>query len=97
MKAVMIFYNQALTERVEYILEKLSIRGFSRWENVQGVGSVSGNPRMDTHTWPENNSATMVIIEHEKVDSLLEAIKKLDSINEEVGVRVFVWNIEQMV
>ena len=29
MKAIMIIYNQALTEKVEYMLEKLNIRGFS--------------------------------------------------------------------
>lgn len=97
MKAVMIFYNQALTERVEYMLTKLSIRGFSRWTDVQGVGSVSGNPRMDTHTWPEHNSATMTIVEDALVPQLLEAIKKIDGINQEVGIRAFVWNIEQTV
>ncbi len=97
MKAVMIFYNQALTERLEYVLGKLGIRGFSRWADLQGVGSETGEPRMNTHTWPENNSATMTIIEDSMVPKLLEAIKKIDNINQEVGIRAFVWNIEQTV
>jgi len=97
MKAVMIFYNQALTERLEFILESLEIRGYSRWTDVQGVGSETGAPRMNTHTWPENNSATMTIVEDEQVPRLLETIKKIDKINEEVGIRAFVWNIEQSI
>lgn len=97
MKSVFIVFNQANTERVEYMLDRLSIRGFTFWENVQGVGSESGEPRRGTHTWPEMNSAVMTIIPDEKVDDLLIAVKKLDQRNKEVGVRAFVWNIEQMV
>ena len=97
MKSVFIVFNQANTERVEYMLERLSIRGFTFWENVQGVGSMNGEPRRGTHTWPEMNSAVMTVIPDEKVDDLLIAVKKLDQRNKEVGVRAFVWNIEQMV
>ena len=43
------------------------------------------------------NSALMTIVEDDKVESLLTSIKKLDMRNPEVGVRAFVWNIEQMV
>jgi nitrogen regulatory protein PII len=97
MKSVFIVFNQANTERVEYMLDRLSIRGFTFWENVQGVGSVSGEPRRGTHTWPEMNSAVMTIIPDDKVDDLLLAVRKLDQRNKEVGVKAFVWNIEQMV
>ena len=97
MKSVFIVFNQANTERVEYMLDRLSIRGFTFWENVQGVGSMNGEPRRGTHTWPEMNSAVMTVIPDEKVDDLLNAVKKLDQRNKDVGVRAFVWNIEQMV
>ena len=97
MKSVFIVFNQANTESVEYMLDRLSIRGFTFWENVQGVGSMNGEPRRGTHTWPEMNSAVMTVIPDEKVDDLLIAVKKLDQRNKEVGVRAFVWNIEQMV
>ena len=33
----------------------------------------------------------------EKVPELLETVKKLDNRNREVGVKAFVWNIEQMI
>ena len=97
MKAVMIVFNQVNTERVEYMLDQLGIRGFTWFENVQGRGSDTGEPRMGTHTWPEMNSAVLSVIPDDKVDDLLETVRRMDAINEEVGVKAFVWNIEQMV
>lgn len=97
MKSVMIVYNQANTERVEYMLDMLEIRGFTMFPEVQGRGSVDGEPRRGTHTWPEMNSAIISIVEDEKVFSLLQAVRQLDTRNPEVGVRAFVWNIEQTV
>ena len=97
MKAVFIVYNQANTERVDYMFDRLGIKGFTTWEQVNGRGSVSGEPRMGTHTWPEMNSATMTVVEDDQVEELLSCIKKLDMRNEDIGVRAFVWNIEQSV
>ena len=97
MKAVMIIFNQANTERVEFMFDRLGIRGYTWWSEVKGRGSETGEPRMGTHTWPELNSAAMTIIPDEQVDELLEKVNKLDNINQEVGVRAFVWNIERAV
>ena len=97
MKAVMIIFNQANTERVEYMLDVLEIRGYTWFQDVMGRGTETGEPRMGTHTWPEMNSAALTIIPDEKVDRLLDAVEKLDAINKEVGVRAFVWNIEKSV
>ena len=97
MKAVFIVYNQANTERVEYMLDRLGIKGFTYWEDVQGRGSVDGEPRRGTHTWPEMNSAIITVVEDEIVPELLSRIKRLDNRNKEVGVRAFVWNVEATV
>ena len=97
MKAVFILFNQANTERVEYLLDQLNIRGFTFWENVQGRGSVDGEPRRGTHTWPEMNSAVLTIVDDDKVDELMRTVRKLDNRNKTVGVRAFAWNIEQTV
>ena len=97
MKSVLIVFNQANTERVEYMLDELGIRGFTFWENVQGRGHQSGDPHRGTHAWPEMNNAVMTVIDDDKVEPLLLTVRKLDKRNEEVGVRAFVWNIEQMV
>jgi len=93
MKAVFIVFNQANTERVEYMFDRLEIRGFTWWSNVQGRGTETGEPRMGTHTWPEMNSAALTIIPDEKVDQLLETVRKLDEVNKEVGVSAFVWDV----
>jgi len=97
MKSVMIVFNQAFTSRVEFMLDELSIRGFTFFEEVQGRGSNTGEPHRGTHTWPEMNSTVITVIEDYQVAELLQTVKKLDSRNKEVGIRAFVWNIEQMV
>ena len=44
MKAVFLSYNQALTDRVNAILDKQGIRGFTKWALTEGRGSVDGEP-----------------------------------------------------
>lgn len=89
----MIIYNQAHTEKVEYMLDKLGIKGYTLWENVQGRGSNTGVPHLGTHAWPEINKSVLTIVEDETVDKVLETVKKIDAINNEVGIRAFVWDI----
>jgi nitrogen regulatory protein PII len=97
MKAIMIIYNQAHSEKVEYLLDKLEIKGYSLWENVQGRGTKTGDPHLGTHTWPEINKSVLTIVEDNFVDGVLENIKRIDAVNEEVGIRAFVWDILKMV
>ncbi len=97
MKAVMIIYNQALTEKVEYMLTVLGIDGYSMWENVKGSGSRGGVPHLGTHTWPEINSSMLVFVDDDLVDPILAKVKKIDGVNEEVGIRAFVWDVMKTV
>ena len=97
MKAVFIIFNQANTERVEFMLDQLEISGFTFLEDVQGRGTNGGEPRRGTHTWPEMNSAVITIVDDDKVDTILKNVRKLDNRNKEIGVRAFVWNIETTV
>ncbi len=95
MKAVFIVYNQAHTEKVEYLFKALNIRGFTRWTDLTGRGSVDGPPHMNTHTWPEQNTARMAVMEDDTVAAVLEGVRKLDEENKDVGIRAFVWNVEE--
>lgn len=97
MKAVMIIYNIAHTEKVEYILERLDIKGYTQWDNVKGTGTFTGVPHLGTHTWPEINGAILTFVEDSIVQSLTEAVKKIDNVNKEIGIRAFVWDIQQSV
>lgn len=93
----MIVFNQANTERVEYMLDVLKINGFTFFEEVQGRGTNGGEPRRGTHTWPEMNSCVMTVVEDDQVEALLDGVRKLDARNKEVGVRAFTWTIDQTV
>jgi len=97
MKAIMIIYNQAHTEKVEYLLDKLGVKGYSLWENVQGRGTSTGVPHLGTHAWPEINKSILAVVEDSVVDIVLTNVKKIDAISEEVGIRAFVWNVEKSV
>ena len=97
MKAIMIIYNQSHTEKVEYLLDKLGIKGYSLWENVQGRGTSTGVPHLGTHAWPEINKSVLTIVDDELVETVLEKVKKIDAVNEDVGIRAFVWDILKMV
>ena len=81
-KAVFITYNQALTERVAFLLDQLQIKGFTQWPLVNGAGTM--------------NSATITIVEEEMVPLILKYVKALDEVNKENGIRAFVWDITDM-
>jgi nitrogen regulatory protein PII len=93
MKAVFIAYNMALTDRVDYLLDRMEIRGYTQWISVSGRGSETGDPRAGSHTWPEMNNAILSIMPDEKVADVLKYIQKMDEINKDVGIRAFVWDI----
>jgi nitrogen regulatory protein PII len=97
MKAVFIPYNQAYQDRLLELLDKMSIRGFTRWEQVQGRGSVQGEPHYGNHAWPTMNSSILAIVPDDKVAPLLQSIHALDLLTEQQGLHAFVWNVEQMV
>ena len=97
MKAVFIPYNQAYKERLIEILDRMSIRGFTMWDEVQGRGSNRGEPHYGDHAWPTLNSSILTVIPDEKVDTLLKKIHELDMETEMQGIHAFVWNVEKMV
>lgn len=95
MKAVFLSYNQALTDRVNAILDGQGIRGFTRWALTEGRGSVDGEPHYGTHAWPPVNASILAIVGDEQVAPLLEAFRAMDEATRMQGSRAFVWNIEQ--
>lgn len=96
MKAVFISYNQALTDRINAILDEQHIRGFTRWALTEGRGSEDGEPHYGTHAWPSMNTSVLAIVEDDQVAPLLDSLRELDSTTKMQGSRAFVWNIEQM-
>ena len=97
MKSVFITYDQAFHERILAVLDRLNCRGFSHWQQVQGRGSVKGEPHYGSHAWPSMCSAIMTVVDDEKVTPLLEELHRMDLDTEQLGLRAFVWNIEQSI
>lgn len=96
MKAIFISYNQALTDRVNRMLDELGVRGFTRWALTEGRGTFDGEPHYGTHAWPSMNASVLAIVEDEKVAPVLDALRQIDAMTKMQGSRAFVWNIEQM-
>lgn len=97
MKSVMIFYAQSLTIEVLKVLNSLSIRGYSKWEDITGRGSVEGEPHLGSHAWPAKNSAIMVVVDEKKVGILFEHLRELDNRTSMQGLRAYSWQIEDSI
>lgn len=97
MKALFISYNQAYGEEIVEILESHGQRGFTRWEDIQGRGSVEGEPHIGSHAWPTMNVAVMSVVPDEKADPILTDLKAKDESAPDLGLRAFVWNIESAI
>ncbi|MDP3435811.1 MAG: hypothetical protein Q8S04_01065 [Bacteroidales bacterium] len=97
MKAIMIIYNQAHSTVVMNILDELSIRGFTKWTDVQGRGSKKGEPHYGTHAWPSKNMATLAVVEDSQSGALIERLRSANDQAQEQGLRAFVWEADSVV
>ena len=71
MKSVFITFDQAFYERILALLDRQNCRGFSYWQQLQGRGSVKGEPHYGSHAWPSMCSAIMTVVDDTKVEPLL--------------------------
>ncbi len=97
MKAIFISYNQAYGEEIVEILDANGQRGFTRWEDIEGRGGIDGQPHYGNHAWPVMNVAILTMVPDEKVKPIMEALHAKDEKYLDLGLRAFVWNIEQAV
>lgn len=97
MKSVFVAYDQAHHENVIAALNDTNARGYTLFEQAGGRGTKGGDPHLGSHAWPSMNSSILTVVEDEKVQSLLARLKKLDDDNPMLGLRAFVWNVEQSI
>lgn len=95
MKAIFISYSQAYNEEIIELLEANGQRGFTAWQDIQGRGSVDGTPHYGNHAWPEMNLAIITMVEDSKVEGIMHDLKVKDETYPDLGLRAYVWNIEQ--
>lgn len=94
MKAILITFDQAHYDKITTDLSKMNIRGFTSWKEVYGRGSNDGIPHYGSHAWPSLNNAILTVVEEEKVKPMLDYLRTLDTHSQNLGLRAFVWNIE---
>ena len=94
MKSILITFDQAYYERIIDTLDKCNCRGFSYFQQVQGRGSKTGDPHYGSHAWPSMCSAVITIVEDSRVKPILDRLREMDEATEQLGLRAFVWNIE---
>ena len=95
MKGVFIAFDQAHKDAIINALNRLNCRGFSFFEQMQGRGSNTGEPHFGTHAWASMNSGIITMVDDNIVEKLLATLKEIDESAEMLGLRAFVWNIEQ--
>ena len=95
MKAIFISFNQAYNDEIVEVLEAHGQRGFTRWDDIAGRGSETGIPHLGNHAWPEMNIAVLAMVDDGIVPGVLEDLRKKDEVSKDLGLRAFVWNIEQ--
>lgn len=94
MKAIFISYNQAYNDEIVEVLDENGQRGFTRWEDIQGRGGIDGEPHYGSHAWPTMNIAVLTVVSDDKVDPILKGLRAKDEAAPDLGLRAFVWNIE---
>lgn len=97
MKSILITFDQAYYERIVDMLERNNCRGFTAWQEVQGRGSHKGEPHYGSHAWPSLASAIITIVEDNRVENVLKLLHEMDLATPKLGLRAFVWNIEQTI
>lgn len=97
MKSIFIAYDQAHHEAIVDALTRLNCRGFTAFGNVQGRGTNNGEPHYGTHAWPALAQAILTIVEDHQLDAVLKRLRELDENKPLLGLRAFVWNVEQTI
>lgn len=97
MKAIFIAYDQAHHEKIIDVLTRSNCRGFTAFGNVQGRGTIDGEPHYGSHAWPSLASAIMTMVEDHQVEIVLAKLKAIDEDRPRLGLRAFVWNVEQSI
>ncbi|MBO4977852.1 MAG: hypothetical protein J6C67_03940 [Muribaculaceae bacterium] len=97
MKSIFIAFDQAHYERIIDLLERNNCRGFTAWEQVTGRGTRTGEPHYGSHAWPSMASAILTVVDDSRVDTVLARLADIDKERPKLGLRAFVWNVENAI
>ena len=94
MKSIFISFDQAYYDQILGVLSANNVRGFTGWKEVMGRGTKTGEPHYGSHAWPTQNSSILTVVDDEKVKDILDDLRTLNATSNRMGIRAFVWNIE---
>lgn len=97
MKGIFIAFDQAHREEVTDALSNCMQRGFTMFPDTTGRGTNGGEPHYGSHAWPGQNSAIFTVCPDERVEKILERLKKIDKERPQLGLRAFVIPVEQAI
>ncbi len=97
MKAILSTYNQAYYDDIAAVLNANGVKGYTEWDEIKGHGSETGEPHLGSHAWPTLNNAMISVMEDNRVEGIMKALKEKDLQAPELGLRAFVWTIERMI
>lgn len=95
MKGIFISYNQAFGREIIELLEFNGQMGFTQWRDISGRGSENGEPHYGDHAWPTMNDALVTVVSDDKVAPIMKDLRKKDSDTPELGLRAYVFAIEE--
>ena len=92
---IYIVFNNALEPEILDILKKVSVKAYTRWDKVKGVGETG--PHMGNDVWPVWNTMIMSALDSEKKQALTGEIKKLRQQFPDQGVKMLVLPFEEII
>ncbi len=97
MKSILITFDQAHQEGILEILNKHACRGFTNFGIVQGRGTHKGEPHYGSHAWPSLAEAIITVVPDESAPAVMADLRALDEAKPRLGLRAFLWSIEQTI
>jgi hypothetical protein len=95
MKAVFIAFSQAYNEEIEDLLMSLGQRGFTKWQEIGGRGSVDGEAHYGSHAWPAQNHAILTVTEDELASEIMRKLRETDEANPKLGLRAWTLPVDE--
>jgi hypothetical protein len=85
---VLVFYDRAFDENVLEALTEIGVKDFSKWTDT--LGSGTHEPHLGDPVWPGLNNTLAVVVEEEKKDAVLGAVRALQRDHPVIALRAFV-------
>ena len=95
MKAVFIAFSQAYNEEIEDLLMSLGQRGFTKWQEIGGRGSVNGEAHYGCHAWPAQNHAILTVTEDGLASEIMQKLRETDRENPKLGLRAWTLPVDE--